>query len=356
LKDIFKVQGDIAGTVAQALNVVLTEGGGSREKQEANTEAYNALLQGNFFFARRSKQDVERAVGFFKQAINLDREYAMAWQRLGSAYMSQIVHRWVPAAEGSANAKDALTRALRIDPRLMSARVSLFMIHSQIDWNWTAARADIERMREISPDDEFSTRYCAAVLRWLFTGNTDEVIDFHRRQLDRDPLATFTMRNLENRLFEAGRFEESVAISRKLLQLSPSYAGIQAGMGMALLYLDQKDLALAAIERETDERYRLAALPIVYWALGRRSDSDAALHAFENSFAEHDSIGAAEARAYRGETDAALRWLDRAYAQRDIDLLHIKSDSLLSNLHSDPRFRAFLVKLKLDGQGPEAPH
>jgi hypothetical protein len=118
-------------------------------------------------------------------------------------------------------------------------------------------------------------------------------------------------------------------------------------MGIALLFLDRKDQALEAIERETDERERSAALPIVYWAAGRRSDSDAALRLLEKSFAATDPLSLVEAYAYRGEKESAFQWLERAYLQRDFDLLQIKSDRHLSNLHGDPRYQEFLLKLRL---------
>jgi adenylate cyclase len=347
LSDIFKVQDDIAGTVSRALKVALSSAGDGEQGKDTNAEAHNLLLQGDFFSRRRTRSDLDTAIRFFTQASALDPGYALAWARLGRAYLNLTLHRWIPAVEGSARAKDFLTRALRIEPRLMSARVTLFLIHSQIDWDAAAARADIDRMREIDPNDEFSTRYCVAVQKWSVTGNTDELIELHRRQLDQDPLATTAMYNLANRLFEAGRFEESVATLHRLLQLSPGYAGAQADMGIALLFLERNDQALAAIEQETDERQRSWALPIVYWALGRRADSDDALGVLEKSFARSDPLSLAEAHAYRGETDAAFRWLGRAYLQHDFDLVHIKSNPLLSNLHKDPRYQEFLPKLKL---------
>jgi hypothetical protein len=73
----------------------------------------------------------------------------------------------------------------------------------------------------------------------------------------------------------------------------------------------------------------------------------AALARFENLEANDSAVDIAEIHAYRGEIDQALKWLDRAYEQRDESLAHIKGDPFLRNLEQDARYRAFLRKMKL---------
>jgi hypothetical protein len=101
------------------------------------------------------------------------------------------------------------------------------------------------------------------------------------------------------------------------------------------------------MEEETDEIWRLAGLPLVYHALGRRSDSDAALAALESEYAAEAAYQIAEVHAFRGEYDLAFEWLERAYNQRDGGLADIKGDRPLRGLAGDPRYKAFLRKLKL---------
>lgn len=88
-------------------------------------------------------------------------------------------------------------------------------------------------------------------------------------------------------------------------------------------------------------------LVTVYYALGRKADSDALLTSYTRDHAGDDAFSIAEAHASRGESDEALRWLDRAYAQKDSALYRVKGDPLLKNLEPDPRFKAFLRKMKL---------
>jgi Tat protein secretion system quality control protein TatD with DNase activity len=92
---------------------------------------------------------------------------------------------------------------------------------------------------------------------------------------------------------------------------------------------------------------RLSGLPLVFHALGQRSDSDAALAVLKDKYAGSMAYQIAEVHAFRGEVDLAFEWLDRAYYQRDAGLADIKRDRFLRGLVSDPRFKAFLRKLEL---------
>jgi hypothetical protein len=101
------------------------------------------------------------------------------------------------------------------------------------------------------------------------------------------------------------------------------------------------------MEQETDEIWRLAGLPLVYHALGRHRESDAALAALESKYAREAAYQIAEVHAFRGEADLAFQWLERAYDQRDGGLVDIKGEPLLRGLAGDPRYKAFLRKMKL---------
>jgi serine/threonine protein kinase/TolB-like protein/Tfp pilus assembly protein PilF len=355
LDDIFRVQDEIARTVAQALKVALTEGSGYGQKPESNAEAYNLVLQGNFFLNRRSKADTGRAIAFYRQAIELEPGYALAWAKLGSAKYWQAANGWTSINEGMAGARDALKRALKADPDLAYAHKVLAWVRRDFDWDWKGARAELERARELGPNDA----HVLADLAFLtdgIVGRFDEPIRHLRRVLARDPLDSDALQSLSMVLYNAGRLEESVATWRRLLELNPTYAGGQAWLGDTLLIMGRYAEAQAAIEKESDEAWRLCALPIVHWALGRRAESDAALNQLEQQYANEFPTQIAEVHAYRGETDAAFEWLDRAYRQHDAGMTTIKIDPLLRGLHGDRRYQALVVRMKLDGDPPIALH
>jgi serine/threonine-protein kinase len=120
-------------------------------------------------------------------------------------------------------------------------------------------------------------------------------------------------------------------------------------LGYALLLQGKADAALQELEQETDETWRLANLPLAFHALGRRGESDAALATLKSKHAGEMAYQIADVHAFRGEVDLAFEWLERAYAQRDSAVSYIKGDRLMRGLVGDPRYKAFLRRLKLPG-------
>ncbi len=105
--------------------------------------------------------------------------------------------------------------------------------------------------------------------------------------------------------------------------------------------------ALAEAEKESDAASKFHALSCIYWAMGRRPESDAALGALERGFADRNAYETAAAHAYRGEADAAFTCLNRAYQHKRGSLEYLQVDPTLRKLHGDPRFDALLRKVKL---------
>jgi len=258
-------------------------------------------------------------------------------------------------ADGSPKARAAAVRALKLDPTLELPHRVLGRISLYFDWDWSAAREEFQRARDLDPDNLGA----AAGLAWLngaMFGRMDEQIAIRKKATKRDPLDASALFALSTELLLAGQNEESLVALRQVLLLNPSAAGVHADMSYALLLLGRPDEALIAAQKEADEIARLAALPVAYWALGRKAESDAALKELEEKYALDQAYSIAEMHAYRGEIDSAFQWLDRAHRQHDGGMINIRVDPLLQNLHRDQRYKAVLVKMKLDGDPPTAPH
>jgi hypothetical protein len=118
-------------------------------------------------------------------------------------------------------------------------------------------------------------------------------------------------------------------------------------LGLALLLQGKTDAALQEMQQETEEVWRFIGLPLAFHALGRRRESDAALAALKGKYAGEAAYQIAEVHAFRGEVDLAFEWLERAYKQRDGGVSEIKDSRLMRGLVGDPRYKAFLRKLKL---------
>jgi len=248
-------------------------------------------------------------------------------------------------------ARAAAQRSLQLDPNLVMGHFVLAMLHMLNDRDWPAAQAEIDRMREIDADNAKQLPFAAAALAATF-GRLDEAIEIHQRMLESNPLDTYALQVLVSNYFDANRDEKAIEMAHRVIELNPNFPGCQGCLSLVLVLLGRSQEALSVLAREPQPVVKLAIEPIVYWAAGRHAQSDAALAALKKRFGGKLGYSVACAYAARGDLDAAFAWLDRAYEQRDWDLLEVKTDRLLINLHKDPRFQAFLVKLKLDGDRP----
>jgi Flp pilus assembly protein TadD len=142
-----------------------------------------------------------------------------------------------------------------------------------------------------------------------------------------------------------GRFDAAIASFRTVLSLSPSNGGAHCQLGVALLLKGDAHGALAEIEQETSEIYKMIGLAMAYHALGRKADSDAALSALIAKYEKDWSYNIAYVYAYRGEADKAFEWLDKAVEYSDLGLGEIVTDNLFDKIHADPRWLPFLRKV-----------
>jgi serine/threonine-protein kinase len=346
LADTFKVQDEIAGTVAHALAAVLDRDA-VRVAREPNVEAYALVLQGDVYTNGPFKRDAERAEVLFKKAIALDPGYALPWVRLGLLYMKQARLAWMPKDEGNAQARRAIDTALQIDPVLMAAHAARFRYLVRVDHQWADARVELNRMRAIDINDAVlpdCEAYFASV-----TGKLDEAITIQRQIVERDPLNSAAVGTLAFYLLQADRFEESLVFFRRELEMNPHAIENQSLMGVALALLGRSKEALAVIDAEPHEGYRLWALSIAHWVAGRHDQSDATLKSLTERFPQASAYYIAQLYALREKKTPAFDWLNRACSERQTGCELVRIDRFFRGLHDDPRYKALLARMKLDG-------
>jgi tetratricopeptide (TPR) repeat protein len=148
----------------------------------------------------------------------------------------------------------------------------------------------------------------------------------------------------------AGRLDASIASYRTVLSLAPGRGNAHAELANALLLKGNARGALAEIEQETSEVWKMIGLPMAYHALGRKADSDAALAVLIAKYEKDAPSNIAYIYAYRGEADKAFAWLDKAAEYGDSGLAVIATENLFDKIHADRRWLVFLRKV---GKAPE---
>jgi tetratricopeptide (TPR) repeat protein len=181
-------------------------------------------------------------------------------------------------------------------------------------------------------------------------GRLDKALALYDVVVRRDPVNVAALQNLSYVQTMAGRYDASIASLRTVLGLSPGRAQAHLQLGVAMLLKGDAQAALAEIEQETSEVWRMIGLPMALYALGRKADSDAALAALIAKYEKDGPYNIAYDYAFRGEADKAFEWLDKAIEYHDTGLGEIVPQNLFDKIHADPRWLPFLRKI---GKAPE---
>jgi len=357
MEDIFAVQDDIARSVVKELRTTLlgeevdsrTSGEVRAEVERAargrgqNAEAHRLYLQGRHFIDRETLEDVTKGLKYLKEALELDPCFALAWAELGRAYSNEADVGWVPVAVGYGRAREAISRALSLEPDLAEAHARMGEIQLNYDWDWRGAETSYRRALALAPGN--AQVLAGAGLLSSSLGRFEEAIEVCRRAVEQDPLNAPAYHGLGLTLRAAGRLEEAEAAYRTALELAPRGIRTRSCVALVLLAQDRGDAALAEAMREPDEGFRLWVLAMIHHHAGRRRQSDEALRDLIEKYAEDSAYQIAEVCAVRGEADSAFGWLERAHAQRDSGLAEMKTSGRFRPLHGDPRWAAFVKKM-----------
>lgn len=361
LDDIFSVQDHIARAVVKELraalmsgapddvaNTALNEEVAAAAKGRAETaDAYSLYLQGRFFADRITQEDLAKGIGFFRQAVELEPAFALAWAGLSRAHMHEAGYSLTPLDQGFGEARAAAARALELEPNLPEGHVALGLVQMNYDWDWREADASFRRALTLAPGNTEVLRG-AAVLAGI-VGRHAEAVALARRAALLDPLSMSAHRTLGARCLSADLLDEAEAAIKKAIEINPQGGLVHCWLGRVHLLQGKIVEARKAFEREVIEFFRFQGLAIIEHAQGRRPESDAALHGLIDKYASESAYQVAEVYAFRGELDLAFQWLARAHAQHDPGLIGSKSNALLRSLHGDLRWQAFLEKMGLAG-------
>lgn len=344
MDDLFAVEDEITRAVAGALGA-MNAAPASQAAKSTNGQAYNAYLQGRYFLQHSNKENFEKAALSFEQAIHLAPNYAPGWIGVADAQLSQANWGYIPVEAAYSKAREAIGHALVLDKDSAEANATLGQIQMMHDWDWAGAKESFRRGLELEPANS-DVLFGAAVLARI-EGRFDEAIALHRRDVEIDPLNPTAHHDFGLTLHYAGRQDQAKAELKKALDISPEMVNSHALLSRVELSESHPAQALAEVEKEAHPVFRTFGLALAYHAVGRKKESDANLAQLLANNSKDSPYQIAAVYAFRGETDLAFQWLDRAFAERDSGLTEMKTDPLLVGLHNDARYAAMLKKIHL---------
>jgi TolB-like protein/DNA-binding winged helix-turn-helix (wHTH) protein len=346
LSSVLIMQDEIAIKVASALQteVFIREHFVSRPALR-NTEAYASFLQGVHADMLQGQHGWEQGVSDFQRALDLDPSFTEAAVRLAGLYQYGGQLGYAPRDVAFGKTQHFAQLALKLDPNYAVAHALLGSIYDSYAWDWPAAEKEIELARGLGPS--LPVVLLVSQRHSLILGNWDDALKLVNALQAVDPLNPDGYYYFSLVQLRRDRSAEAEAAIRRTLELSPQYASGQYTLGLVLLARKQPEAALAEMRKEPFDPVRLIGSALAYFALGDKANSDAALAQLLKSYAASIPAGVAAVYAFRGESDEAFKWLDRAYGQKDALLYRLKFSPEFDGVHADPRYRAFLKKMNL---------
>jgi len=343
LDDVFAIQDEISAAVVAALKVQLL--GEAPKSIEVNPEAYALYLQGRYFFERRTRIDWENAVTAYESALGVEPEYAAAWAGLSQVLGAQGGQAYRDLHQANVLARKAALKALELDPNLAEAYAAMGQIQTNYDWDWAGAEASFSRALELAPGDSRILAWMGTLQRYL--GNLEAATELNRRAVELDPLTLRGYHELGLALIWNDQLDEALAVYNHVLVLNPTFSVANLSLSRILLLQGKLDEAMVAVERETEPFWREYGILYNLYAAGRTGEADARLVDFIEQNHQDSAYQIATLYGARGDVDEMFEWLELAYVQRDGGLPDMIFDPFLRQFSGDPRFVVVLKKAGL---------
>ncbi len=349
LDDVFDIQEKVSRAIVDALKLNLTLD--EKPRRPVNPEAHEAYLKGRFYWNKRTAKDLEAAIGYFKQAIEKDPGYALAYDGLASTYVALSEYALVPPKEAMPKAEAAAHKALELDAALAGAHAVLGLIKWRFEYNWAGAEREFRRAIELDPGNQTAHHWYTLLLFRL--GRLDEALAEITRARELDPLSLIISTVVGVVLRYRRQYDEAVVQHKKTLELDAGFPEAHLQLGWAYERQGRFDKAIEEFQEASvlagSRGYGLPETGYAYARSGNKGEATRILNELLGLSRHAYSVSSGIALVYcgLGDKDNALGWLERAYQERAMYSASLKVSPVWDDLRSDPRFTALLRKMGL---------
>ncbi len=350
-KELFALQDEITRAVATALRTQLIPGeraaAQSDKPPSGSLDAYNALLQGRFYFSRITEDDMRKAIEYYTQATDLDPHYALAWSWVSRAWsnLSADFLEGAPAQSAYAKARAAADRALALSPDLAFAHLARADLLEFADFDWRGAEGEYRQALALAPNDAPAQFGLGQLLATL--GDAHRAIELTQQALATEPLRANVYYWLGSYYLGINRFDEAERAIRRAIELQPTAQSFHVQLAIIEIKRGHAQGALAAAQREPPGAWKDAALALAQQISANPSAADAALRALIDKNASLAPYQIAQVYALRNDAKETFAWLDRAWSDRDPGIQYLLLDPFILRYRDDPRLADFCRKVGL---------
>ena len=350
--NLLSIQSDIATDISERLRLGLS---GEEKKLLAkhytdNVEAYQLYLKGLYFWNKRTKEGIEKGITYFRQALDTDPAYALAWSGLADSYLALIFYEYAAPKEAFPKAKAAATKALEIDESLAEAHISLAHIAVNFDWDWATSEKKFKRGIQLNPNYPVGHQWYA--FHYLIPiGRFDEALAEAKRAQELDPLSPLRNTFVGATLYFVRQYEEAERQCQKALELEPNFPTTHWHLGLIYEQMGRYEKAIAEHKRAIDlsggSPRIIAALGHAYAIAGKREEAMRVI----TQLSQHDYASPLELAAIYvglGEKERAFELLEDAYNERSFHITYVKVRPDFDSVRNDQRFTNLIRRIGLE--------
>jgi len=350
-REMLDAQNDIVLAIAKAVKLQLTPEEKTRfaTSRPVDPEAQSHYFLGRFHFGMGTEAGLREAIAEYEEAIRKDPNFAAAYAAMASSY-SALSSFYMAPREAMPKAEAAARKALSIDAGLAEAHSAIGYV--DLFYHWNRAEGERELLKAIELNPSYSTAYLNYGILLLTQSRFNEALDQLHKAQGLEPTSALVSCQIEWALFLAGKYDQVIAQAGHTLALEPKMAASYSQMGLAYLYLGNKEKALAQLKIAAEMDFNSGNATSYAYGLSVSGQGDEAERIL-NRFLEQSKskyICAYEvASAYEGmgQRAKALEWLQRGYDEKCDCLVWGSTEPWMGEFRQDPRYQAILAKAGL---------
>src|SRR5215471_15155397 len=307
-EDLLAAQETIAREIAGKLRVEIAGRAQPQPPAQAHSddhEAYLLFLKGRFHFNKLTLDGVEKGAEYFQEAIELDPNYALAYAGLADC------RNYVGKRE---EAKQAIEKALALDDCLGEAHASYGFFRFLYEWDFAGAEASFVKAVALSPNYAEAHHWYAIYLANV--GRHEEAFREAELAVERDPLSLLMNMTAALNFYTGREYDRAIAQLKKVIEMDHHFPAARSVLGCVYVQMGRFAVALSQYDKKNEALTLLAEI--------------------DEQPASPYSLGGVYGAL--GETDKAFEMLNKAYLERDMQLVSLKVDPALDDLRADSRF------------------
>ena len=355
LSDVLAIHSEVARAIAREIHIAVTPEDSARlaDVREVNPEAYRLYLLGQHYHAQWGRAELDKAIEYFQQAIELDPQFAAAHVGVAGSHMVKSFVGAMRPRDAYQIARAELALAMEIDSNLAEAHQLNAGLLFYYDWDWEQAEEEFQRAVSLNP-----TYYKSNVYTWYLTAmnRPGEAHASIRRTLDVNPLEIYAYITASDVYYMSRQYDKAIAQIQEAVNLDLTHPYINERLGWSYLQkgmfqeaVGEFEKAVQAFPAESQFRWMLGH---AYAAAGRIAEARNSLEMLR-ALAKSQYVlpyGFAMIHTGLGEYDEAIEWLEKAYEERNSWMPFLQVEPRFDPLRSDPRFQDLVRRMNFPEQ------